>query len=110
MDKVLITKEEQRLSVEHYDQMIKWVESTRDLNDKTHIGHMETGLDEQWLVDYSILCQTYECETCPLTCAGYGCEDETKPGYQMYSSETWSEWLKHAKQLRNVLASLETRD
>lgn len=93
-------------SIKHWERMIEWAEK-QPKQDKVSFLRMEDELDESWSGDFCALCKGY-CATCPLRKKyGYCNIKNPKNAWgKVYSSKTWSEWLKHAKVMLRQLKSL----
>ncbi len=100
----------------HYEKMIQWVEKTQDLKDKPKHVDMFRGIQETWDGEFCPCCDAFheatdnaECEECPLR--NY---KKPFPRYccnglwdKMNHANTWKKWLKYAKKIQRFI---EKRD
>lgn len=89
-------------TIQHYHRMISWVEK-QPPEDKVVSIIMLGNIGEDWGGKYCTLCKLYNtvytCSSvCPLDCCKSG-----SLWRLVNNSPTWSEWLKHAKNLREFL-------
>jgi hypothetical protein len=109
----MITKEEKKEAVDHYNRMISWAVNQNG-NDPCDRLKMLKELGEMWGSEYCVLCDHYldsnfndPCEKCPLAINHFRCSSDTPSEWgKMQNSTTWSEWLEHAIKLRDIIASL----
>ena len=98
--------------VRHYDRMIEWVESQAG-TDVVDPDRMREELGEWWVRQDCALCQMFDaCDKgkCPILLAGQGCLRPQSYFNRMTAARTWADWLKWARQLRDLLATLRDEE
>ncbi len=111
-----LTKKEKvavKESIEHWKRMIKWVRKQKLDNDPNKIT-MKESIGEIWRSNDCALCEIVprnyrdelNCEKCPLSKAGYGCDDENSPWEKVNMGSDWREWLDAAFGMIKALKSL----
>lgn len=95
----------QKQAIAHYDKMIEWAEKQPE-KCFPYISSMHNELNEIWGSEHCSYCQKYEmdCIKCELQ-GKY--PNPTECCNRLYTamckSETWKEWIKKAKQVREYI-------
>lgn len=94
--KTLIADHLVKLTVNHYNTMIKWA-STQDPKDETDYCFMKACIGMEWHAPDCAFCSFFngECGKCPLT------DCEQTPWYDVNKAGTWGEWIIAAKQFKH---------
>ena len=97
-------------SIKHWERMIEWVKKQPSTN-RVNYGKMEKDIKEWWNSKDCSLCKkyyesSYDCEECPLTIKYKKCTSFDSIYKKIDNSNTWAEWLKHAKIMLRQLRSL----
>ena len=102
-------------SIDHWKEMIEWA-GNQEPEGSTHNDEMKDAINMLWGGKDCTLCKLYhdndnKCPKCPLQkkyggCCGNDVENEWD---KVYESDTWGEWLIHARlmylQLKSLLPS-----
>lgn len=95
-------------AIAHYRRMIEWAE-TQPASEKVGLFDMGVDLEETWLSECCPLCQACRtsCKYCPIahTTGLEACEATS--WHKMACSTTWGEWLIYARQLYDLLETLD---
>lgn len=111
----LLTKEELKLTVEHYERMRDWA-LTQPAEWRRHPIEMDRAIGETWFSSDCLLCKRYmdinlgienACDPCPLDAQGLGCSEYNSPWAQINRSLTWGQLAEEMDMFLQMLDDLE---
>ena len=95
-------------SIAHYNRMIAWAE-TQPQTDPPSIMKMYRAINEHWKGDSCPMCIAIssDCNKCPIakTAQTIGCRNT--PWHTMNASQTWKDWLFHARRELEFITALK---
>jgi len=94
-------------SIEHWKAMIEWV-GTQNKDSCPDRSLMERKIKMDWRAWDCPYCEKYYerlsfCPDCPISKSGNCCNDENSIWQCVNKSQTWGEWLVHAKKMLSLL-------